>query len=232
MLRSSIQYLLVVVVLWLTPLSAFAQYKNSAFGLSVGPWSISQPPLRNSDGVIHPIDSRPMRVNEGVRFTFDSSFKMNDDHWWLNTSATLGMLGFNPQGRNPTAKAFDTEAKNTLGSLMAIEAALGLRYYLFTDQMRPYLQASLSLLRLQTFTNKAEAGCDPNQGAFCDPSRTNLDNFLPHPNVGTVHVQPGFEWIFTRDIGLNVFIDFQRWLIINADDNNAVVFGIGISLYT
>jgi hypothetical protein len=50
--------------------------------------------------------------------------------------------------------------------------------------------------------------------------------------VGAVHLQPGFEWIFTRDIGLNVFIDFQRWLIFNADDNNALVFGIGINLYT
>ncbi len=230
MLGQSIRYLLVVVVLWLTPLSAFAQYKNSAFGLSLGTWSISQPSLLDSDGDVHPIDSRPLRINQGLRFSFDSSFKMNDDHWWLNTGATVGLLRFNPQGGAALEEAFDEEANNILGTLMGIEASLGLRYYFLTDRMRPYLQASLSFLRMLTFTDRAEVACE--LGSLCETDRTNLDNFLPHPNVGAVHLQPGFEWIFTRDIGLNVFIDFQRWLIFNADDNNALVFGIGINLYT
>jgi len=230
MLGQSIRYLLVAVVLWLTPLSAFAQYKNSAFGLGVGAWSINQPSLLDSDGHVHPIDSRPLRVNRALRFSFDSSFKMNDDHWWLNTGAAVGLLRFSPQGGDALEEAFDKEANKALGTLMGIEASLGLRNYFLTDRMRPYLQASLYFLRILTFTDRAGMACE--QGALCETDRTNLDNFLPHPNVGAVHLQPGFEWIFTRDIGLNLFIDFQRWLIINADDNNALVFGIGINLYT
>ena len=81
-----------------------------------------------------------------------------------------------------------------------------------------------------TFTAEAESACDTSLNA-CE-SGTNLDNYLPHPNVGAIHFQPGLEWIFTRDIALNIFADYQRWPIFNADDNNSLVLGFGINFYT
>jgi hypothetical protein len=57
-------------------------------------------------------------------------------------------------------------------------------------------------------------------------------NVLPHPNRGGRHGPPGAEIILTRDIFLHLFIDLQHWLVFNAADNNAAVFGLGISFYT
>ena len=61
---------------------------------------------------------------------------------------------------------------------------------------------------------------------------TNQAEYMPHPNVGGFHVQPGVELLWTRDLGVHLFLDLQHWLIYNAPDNNAVVLGVGLVFFT
>ena len=226
----SLSWIVADAILWLAPTDSFAQYKNSSFGLDLGGWLITKPTLLDADGNILALDNRPLRINHGGRAGFESSFKMDDDHFWFTVRGNVGFMEFSSAAGDSPEAIFDAEANKALGTLVGFQGSIGIRYYVFTDRIRPYLQASLSYLRLMTFTGSAESACT--NSTVCDTSQTNLANLLPHPNVGAIHFQPGMEWIFTRDIALNIFADLQRWLIFNADDNNSLVLGIGINFYT
>ena len=214
----------------LAPSAASAQYKNSAFGLDAGGWFISTPTLLDSKGQPLSPDNRPLRLNQGYRLGLESNFKMNDDHWWLTSRVNVGLLSFSDEATAPLESQFDQEAATALGSIMGVQMAVGLRYYLLTDRFRPYIQAGFSYLKLLSFTSKADNTCS--NTTLCDTGRSNLDNFLPHGNIPAVHLQPGFEWIVTRDVGITMFTDLQRWILLNADGNYSLVLGLGVTLYT
>lgn len=227
---NSLTWLLFAGLFLLVPAESFAQYKNSSFGIDLGGWLLTKPSIQGEDGGILSPDNRPLRINHGLRVGLENNYKMNDDHFWFIIRGNLGLMQFNDSSETTPEALFDTEANRTLGTLLGFQGSIGVRYYLLTDYIKPYIQGSLSYLRLMTFTATAEESC--NTALLACSSGTNSTNYLPHPNVGAIHVQPGLEWIFTRDIALNIFLDYQRWLIFNADDNNTLVIGLGFNFYT
>ena len=87
-------------------------------------------------------------------------------------------------------------------------------------------------MRLFTLSTVAEEVCT---GATCEGGDsggfTNSQNYFGHPNIGGIHLQPGLEWVFTRDMALHIYADTQYWLIFNAPDNISVAMGIGVNFY-
>jgi hypothetical protein len=222
------------VGLALLPATARAQYKNSAFGLDVGYWTISKPTVQDASRVqwYTELDKRPLRLDKGMRIGGQSNFKLDEDHLWFAGGINVGFLQF-PSGKSTAAVGsndlFDFQASDTLGTILAVEPSMGLRYVFLTDRIRPYLQVSASYLRLMTFSSVADQDCT---SQVCQQGNTNQQNYLPHANVGVLHLQPGVEVIFKRDIALHLFFDLQRWVIYNADDNVSAVLGLGLVFFT
>lgn len=225
--------LLLVAGISALPSPAAAQYKNSEFGLDVGGWVISTPSVVKAGQLIE-FDKRPMRLSNGLRLGGQANFKLDEDHWWFTSRVSVGFLQFGAGNMGGSIdQQFDFAASDSLGTIFGIEGGLGLRYLFLTDRVRPYIQGSLSYLQLMTFASVAEEYCST---SFCDTystqGATNANEFMPHPHVGGLHLQPGIEYLFTRDIGFDFFIDLQHWLIYNTTDNNAVVFGVGLVFFT
>jgi hypothetical protein len=222
---------LCLATLWAAP--AMAQYRNSSFGFDAGYWLIQKPSVTDSKGnIIADPTGRPLRLQNGGRFGGETNFKMSSDHWWFTGRVNIGILQYpDPPASNKSATArFDREASAALGTLLGVQGSMGVRYFIFTDRVRPYLQFGLSYLRLISFKDAASSDCT--DGVACVDGGSNTSNYMPHPNVGGLHVQPGVEWVFTRDIAINLFADVEHWIIFNAPDNNAVVIGIGILFFT
>jgi hypothetical protein len=211
---------------------ASAQYKNTSFGLDIGYWAISKPSIVDpKTSQAYEGDQRPLRLQNGIRLGGESNFKMDEDHFWFTGRVNVGFLQFPVGDSSPSAsldRQFDAEAHRTLGTILGIEGQIGVRYVIFTDRFRPYLQASLSYMHLMSFTDAASGDCDLTD--VCS-GENNSAAYLAHPNVGGVHLQPGLELIFKRDLGIHIFVDIQRWLLFNANDNNSVVAGIGVLFF-
>lgn len=229
-LRGAVLGLAVLVAGMALPNSAAAQYKNNTFGLDVGYWRFTQPSLQNSDGSPIPASRRPMRFSHGYRFGGESSFKMNTDHWWFSVGVDVNFLQFSGDSAGTLEEQFDALAADELGTLLGLEAGMGLRYVFLTDRFRPYLQAGLSYMRLFTLTSGANDQCVDT--TFCDGTLTNSNALLTTQNVGALHIQPGAEIILERDIALHLYADVQRWIVLNAPDNWAPVFGVGLLFFT
>ena len=198
---------------------------------------ISKPPVV-VDGEVLPIDQRPLRLSNGFRLGGDTSLKMMDDHWWSTFRVNVGVFQYATDAVNKIEVEFDKQAAETLGTLFGVQGVMGLRYYFLTDRVRPYFQGGLSFLRLFSFTSQSSTSCDSSiysDVGLCgtgDAGSTNAENYLPHPNVGGIFLQPGVEFIMTRDIALNVFTLYERWILLNAADNNSLAFGLGVIFYT
>lgn len=210
---------------------AVAQYKNSSFGLDVSGWMITKPSIVDPQDVILPLDQRPLRLANGLRLGGESNFKMEEDHWWLVGRLNIALLQYAASESGPALElAFDQAAEDSLGTLLGVQGQIGIRYVILTDRFRPYLQASVSFLRLLSFSTQAGNNCGI--AGLCGDGQSTFDaNFLSHPNVGAAHLQPGAEIILARDVALHLFVDLQHWLIWNAVDNQAVVLGIGIMFF-
>ncbi len=223
----------VAAAIGLCSASASAQYQNSAFGLDVGYWLISQPTVVDkTTGASLQGDRLPLRVRNGVRFGGETNFKMDEDHFWFSGRVNVGFLQF-PLGRNDLTatldEQFDYAAHKNLGTIFGVQGLIGVRYVFLTDQFRPYIQGGLSFLRLMSFASTSDQTCDIT-GIACNGGN-NSAVFLAHPNVGGAHITPGLELILKRDIALNLFVDIQRWLIFNAADNTAIVAGVGVLFF-
>ncbi|MEO0812300.1 MAG: hypothetical protein AAFY60_05505 [Myxococcota bacterium] len=223
--------LLCLAALVLVPETAHAQYKNSEFGLDIGPWLLTKPSILDDNNEPLPLSDRPLRFDYGVRIGGESSFKMNSDHWWFNVRLGVGVFDFGGDANGDAEDQFDALAADTLGTILGIEGQMGVRYVIATDRVRPYVQLSLSYMRLFSFAGQAGDTCADN--LFCQGGTvTNEDAFLPTNNVSALHVQPGLELILQRDIALHVYIDVQRWVRFNGPDNWAPVFGVGVNFFS
>jgi hypothetical protein len=220
------------------PRIAAAQYKNQSFGLDAGGWLIQKPSLLNGEGVVPEEPSAlPVRLSHGLRIGGESNLKMRDDRFWFIARVNVGFLQY-PAGTAPGDSVendesslnaqYDYAARTELGTIFGVQGSIGIRYLFATDYVRPYFQFGLSYLRLMSFTE--EAACDDE--VVCGGDSENKAVFLPHPNIGGVHFQPGVELVFTRDVALHLFVDLQRWIVFNTDDNNAVVLGAGLLFFT
>jgi hypothetical protein len=208
----------------LAPALAHAQYKNASFGFDGAFWLIQKPSI--PDDALTNINKRPLRLSLGGRVGGETNFKLDQDHWWFTGRVNLGFLTF--AGEEP----FDKEAKEALGTLMGIQGSIGIRYVILTDRFRPYLQLAVSYLRLMSFASLSGEDCAGGDSyVYCDSGSYDAA-YMPHPNVGGVHLQPGVELIVGRDFALHFFADLQHWILFGAPDNNAVVLGIGLLWFT
>ena len=220
-LRRLAAYLLVSAAL-LSPAGARAQYKNTSFGLDGGFWYVTQPAA--PEGADTPVNERPLRLQLGARFGGETNFKLDQDHWWFTGRVNLGFLTWG--GSTP----YDDEARDALGTLMAIQGSIGIRYVILTDKFRPYLQVALSYLRLLSFASLSGEDCGA-EAVFCTGT-TYQNSYMPHPNIGGVHFQPGVELIVARDIALHLFLDVQRWIVFGPPDNWAFILNLGVLFFT
>ena len=217
---------------WLVPATAHAQYKNNSFGLDVGAWFITKPSLFDKQGNVLSPDNRPTRLANGLRIGAETSIKMSEDHWWFNVRINTGFLryGGNSNSQN-VAQQFDAAASDALGTLFAIQGQMGVRYVIFTDRIRPYVQGALSYMHIFSFSSLSNNTCT-SAATYCSSTDSNTATFLPHNDIGMFHLQPGVEMIFTRDVALHFYLDLQHWLVFNAADNNAAVLGLGFIFFT
>jgi len=204
----------------LAAVPAKAQYKNLAWGVDANYIWIWKPSVLNNTGGRLPMANQPMRLSMGGGLGGETNFKLSEDHWWFTARLNVGFLSYLPTYGADGDRQYDIEANRTIGTLMSLQGQIGVRYVFLTDRFRPYLQASVSYLRLFSF-----------MVGTCDPAATDC-SYLPHENVGGLHIRPGLEWIFTRDIALNVFLDAQLWIIINATPNFSLNPGVGIIFYS
>jgi hypothetical protein len=206
-----------------TAAPAHAQYKNTSFGFDTTAWLIQRPSVTTDT----PVDNRPLRLGNAFAFGGETNFKLDVDHWWFTGRVDVAFLTF---ALGSGGNVFDQAARDALGTLLGIQGGIGIRYFVLTDRVRPYLQAGVSYMRLFTFTSKADETC---VGATCSAeNRSYYANYLPHPNVGGLHLRPGLEYIVVRDVALHLYVDLQHWIIFNAADNNALVIGIGVTFFT
>ena len=212
------------------PNEAFAQYKNASFGLDTAGWLITLPSAVDDAGNMLPVDNRPMRLGQGLRLGGETNWKLNHDHWWFTGRVNFAFLTF-PSGdaNGDLQEQYDAAAADTIGTVLGIEAGIGVRYFFMTDRIRPYLQVGTSYMRLLTLSTVSDEVCT---GNTCDAGGfSNAQNYFAHPNIGAFHLQPGLEWVFTRDIALHIYADTQYWLIFNAPDNISLAMGLGVNFY-
>lgn len=215
----------------IVPNVARAQYKNTTFGFDVGGMFVTKPSLFDSNGNSLPANKLPMRLSEGLRLALETNFKLDEDHWWLNTRFSTAFMRYRgSESGDPTELAFDQAASDALGTLFGVEGAIGVRYVILTDRIRPYVQAGISYMRVFSFTGEADNNCNSIPD-LCG-GNSNSSVFLPHPNLFGVHIEPGLEVIIVRDVAIRGFVDMYRWLILNATDNHGLVFGLGVTFFT
>jgi hypothetical protein len=211
---------------------AHAQYKNTSFGFDVAPWLLTKPSLIE-DGDVLPVDERPVRLANGLRFGGETNFKMADDHWWFTGRVNAGLLRYAGGDRQGSPQeVFDYFAAERLGTLFAVQGSIGVRYVLLTDKFRPYIQGAMSFMHIFSFTTQADQTCV--DAVICSEGgdSSNLEAYLPHNDIGGLHFQPGVEMVFTRDIAFHLFVDVQQWIVFNAKDNFGIVLGLGFVFFT
>jgi hypothetical protein len=216
---------LLVCAAFLFPDPAQAQYKNTAFGLDGGFWYVTQPAAPN--GANTPVNERPLRLETGARLGGETNFKLDQDHWWFTGRVNVGFLTWGG------ATQYDEEARDALGTLMAVQGSIGIRYLILTDKVRPYLQVALSYLRLLSFGALSGENCNAGTAelVFCTGT-TYQGSYMSHPNVGGIHLQPGIELIISRDTAVHLFLDAQRWILFGPPENWAFVINVGVLFFT
>lgn len=228
----------IVALLWMAcPTQAHAQYRNSSIGLDIGYMLVTQPSIIDpaTNAAIASPDGRGDRLTRGFRFGGEGNFKLHQDHWWFDARLALNFPTINnpPISRTDADSVSDRNANATLGTIMGLEGLAGVRYYLWTDHVRPYVQAALSYSHIWTFGSGAGTTCDSSTGGgLCVQSSTNAAAFLPHVNLFGVHVTPGFEFVVVKDFALHMFFDFEHSFNFQAAGNNIVTFGLGVLFYS
>jgi hypothetical protein len=229
--KNSLWWILTLALLAM-PAQALGQYKNASFGFDAAGWILTLPSAVDDAGNILPLDNRPMRLSQGLRFGGETNWKLNHDQWWFTGRVNVAFMTF-PSGdasSDDLQQQYDAAASSSIGTVFGVEAGIGIRYFFLTDRIRPYIQVGTSYMRLFTLSTVAEGLCTDNE--VCESGEyTNSENFFPHPNVGALHVQPGLEWVFARDMALHIYADTQYWIIFNAPDNISLAVGLGVNFY-
>jgi hypothetical protein len=227
----------IAAVIWLAcPTQAHAQYRNSSIGLDIGYMLITRPTVGDGSGLaLASPDSRGNRLARGFRFGGEGNFKLHHDHWWFDARLALNFPTFgNSQAlaTNSVDDWSDYNANLYLGTIMGLEGLAGIRYYIWTDHVRPYIQVALSYTHIWTFGSGAGATCDSANDGLCVQSGTMAAEFLPHVNLLGVHVTPGFEFVVVKDFAIHLFFDLERSVNFQAAGNNLITFGLGVMFYS
>lgn len=219
------------LIILVVPQIAHAQYKNTSFGLDAGIFLITKPPLTDTAGQPLPDGRRPIRLANGLRVGGEANFKMHDDHLWFSGRLNSAFLRYGAgTGGSGYEQDFDTQGAKYLGTIVGLEGQAAIRYVILTDRVRPYLQVGVSYMHLFSFTGDAGSDC-VNLPDMCTGTTTYGNAFLPHNNILAAHFEPGVEFVIARDVAIHLLFDLQRWVVINADDNNALTIGLGMTFF-
>ena len=225
--RSWALSLFALLVLVASP--AKAQYRNKSLGFDLSYMGVLKPPITGADGLVLDPGDRGDRITRGIRLGGEGSFKLHRDHWWF--TARLDVMSFmygNPQGDSFNEIA-ERLAKQKLGFNMGLEGLGGVRYYFFTDRVRPYLQLSLSYLHIFSFGSAASSPCTNDN--VCDGTVSFGDALMPRRNFLGLHASPSIEFIVSRDVAIHVILDYARWVVFRGKGNNVFTGGLGVTLY-
>ena len=214
------------------PQAAHAQYKNTSFVIDGGYEMLTRPPLPSADQAVLNASSIPVRLGRGTRIGLEGNFKMQTDHWWISPRVNFHLLDFTSSGDDTASAVFDNAAASTVGTVLGLEGVVGVRYYILTDRIRPFLQPSLSYMYLFQFSDTTNSSCVGDVTGLCGSSGSDLlDTYLPHRNILALQAKFGTEFVFTRDVAFHVSIDVQRWFIVNAADNTVFTLSGGFTIY-
>jgi len=215
----------------LLPNVARAQYTNNSFALDAG-WLYSMKPSSlDATGAVKALSNRPLRLTSFGHVGGEVNFKLDEDKWWMSFRVDLSLSQHASVGSPPNQASYDQQARDALGTMIGVTGRMGVRRYFLTDRFRPYGQLGLSYTRLFTTNDISGENC-VSAANICTGTYSNQSEFLPHPNIGAVHVQLGTEMLYERDQGIHVYVDLQRWLIFNAADNHVISVGLGWIFYT
>lgn len=231
--KSCLSTVALVALIWATfPALAHAQYRNSSFGVDAGYSLLTQPSIPISGGALESPDSRPNRLARGFRVGGEGNFKLHHDHWWFDIRLALQFPTYgstSSTGTSPEQMA-DYQGAQNMGTILGLGGLAGVRYYIWTDHVRPYVQVGLSYTHLWTFGSGAGATCA--DALLCADGGTYAANFLPHVNLLGAHVTPGVEFIASKDFAIHVIVDLERSLNFQAAANNIITFGLGVLFYS
>ncbi len=124
----------------------------------------------------------------------ESLFKMGQDHWWFGVKLHIGFTAH----RDPLVR-------EQLGVLMMLRAGLGVRYVILTDRIRPFIQLGGTYNRIFYFTDDSKASV-----------AAAADTYLKHRNLGSLSLTPGVEFVYKRNMSIQVAIDGE-WVIVYND---------------
>lgn len=203
-----------ILALLLLPTAAQAQYRNNSLSLDLsgGPtWAESS--LVEDGAVISNPNQRGNPVSWQAQVGVTYNQKLGHDSWWLSVGFGMGFLA---TGASGAATDFGTRAIDGIGNTIGLESLMGVRYYLSTDRIRPYLQPAMSYTRLFYLVSDSDAACANPED--CPNGESKAVAYMPHPNIGSILARIGLEWIVERNLALHVYTETAIWLLPNAND--------------
>jgi len=225
-MTSSLIGILFTICLW--PMDdAFSQYRNNSLTLDAGGGvTFSEGSLTENGDLITDPEKRgnPIKWQGNLGVSYNQ--KLGHDRWWLSMGFGLGFLGTGSMG---AAVGFGDRAQQQVGNTIGLETSMGVRYYLATDRVRPYLQTGMSYTRLFYLVGDVDDPCE--NLPDCPGGESNAVAYMPHPNLGSLIGRAGLEWIVDRNLALHLFTESVLWLLPNASDPLTQRGGIGFTAF-
>ncbi|MEZ4269886.1 MAG: hypothetical protein R3C68_00125 [Myxococcota bacterium] len=147
--------------LLMIPGLAAAQYKNNSFSLDAT-WMVPVNPfdaLDNTGQIVRQIEA-PGYDSTAWHLRGKTNLKLDSDRWWFSLGVDLALFQHAQSSGTGNQAAYDGFAKDSLGTIVGFGGEIGVRYFFLTDRIRPYLQTSLSYMRLFPTGELAAAECD------------------------------------------------------------------------
>ena len=216
-----------VVVSFLPIEDAAAQYRNNSLTLDAGAGlTLSEQSLAEDGTVIADPEKRgnPIKWQGNVAVSYNQ--KLGQDRWWLSVSFGMGFFG---TGSSGDAASFGERAQEQIGNTIGLETSMGVRYYLATDRIRPYLQPGMSYTRLFYLVGDVDSSCANTDD--CPNGESNATTYMPHPNIGSLLGRVGLEWIVDRNFALHLYTESVLWLLPNTRDPFTQRGGIGFTAF-
>ena len=126
-------------------------------------------------------------------------------------------MGFFGTGSSGTAAAFGDRAQEQIGNTIGLETSMGVRYYLATDRVRPYIQPGMSYTTALYLVSDIDNSM--REHARLPNGESNAVAYMPHPNP-RVPSMDGLVWNGLSN-GIwrsTLHTESALWLLPNASD--------------
>lgn len=206
---------------------AYAQYRNNSLTLDAGAgFTFAEGSLTDEDMVQTDPEKRGNPIKWQGNLSVAYNQKLGHDRWWISLGFGMGFLG---TGSSGAAAAFGDRAQEQIGNTIGLETSMGVRYYLATDRVRPYIQPGMSYTRLFYLVGDVDETCSNIED--CPNGESNAVAYMPHPNIGSLQGRFGLEWIVDRNFALHLFTESVLWLLPNTSDPLTQRGGVGFTAF-